>query len=147
MFSAFMLFLLLAAPRSNAQTAVQANAEQSRIMTLENAWNQAQQEKDAAALQMLLAPDLVYVDYDGALYNKSEYLASVQAPSLHPAHIVNESMSVHLYGSVAVVMGLCRETGIRNGKPYSVLTRFTDTWIRQANGWVCISSQSTLVPH
>jgi ketosteroid isomerase-like protein len=142
-----VLPLLLAAVRCNGQSTEQPNTEQARILTMENAWNQAVQQKDARALQMLLAPDLIDVEYDGTLMNKPQYLASVQSPSSHPARIVNESTNVRLYGAVAVVNGVCRENGVKNGKPYALRERFTDTWIRRGNNWVCVASESTLIPH
>jgi hypothetical protein len=71
-----VFLLLLAAAQLTAQDAVQSSGDQARILTLENAWNQAIHQKDAAALQMLLAPDLFFVDYDGTLMTKVEYLAS-----------------------------------------------------------------------
>jgi ketosteroid isomerase-like protein len=141
----FILIAILLRPGASAQSAGQSNPEQGRILSLENAWNQALQQKDAAALRMLLAPDLVYVDYDGTLMDKTEYLASVQAASLHPVHLVSESMKVHLYGGVAMVEGVCREIGIKNGRPYSVRLRFTDAWIRRGESWICVASQSTLI--
>jgi hypothetical protein len=58
---------------------------------------------------------------------------------------MNESMSVHLYRAVAVVNGVCRESGVKNGKPYSVRMRFTDTWVRRNESWICVASQSTLI--
>jgi ketosteroid isomerase-like protein len=139
--------LLLVVSRSNAQSNSQLNAEQARILTLENAWNQAVQQKDSGALKMLLAQDLIYVDYDGTLMDKAEYLASVQSPSLEPVRIVNESTNVHLYGTVAVVNGVCRENGVKNRKPYTLRERFTDTWVRRGDNWVCVASESTLIPH
>jgi ketosteroid isomerase-like protein len=137
--------LLLVVSRSNAQSNSQLNAEQARILTLENAWNQAVQQKDSGALKMLLAQDLIYVDYDGTLMDKAEYLASVQSQSLHPTHIFNEGMTVHLYGNVAVVRGVCRETGVKNGKPYAIRMRFTDTWLHRSENWICVASHSTLI--
>lgn len=119
--------------------------DKSRIISLENAWNQAQWQKDATALHMLLAPSLVYVDYDGSLKNKAEYVASVTSASVHPARIVSESMEVHVDGMVAIVSGICRENGVRYGKPYSVRMRYTDTWIKRNDTWTCIASQSTLI--
>jgi ketosteroid isomerase-like protein len=139
-----LFLLLLATSQLHAQDRMQSAADQGRLLTLENAWNQAIQQKDAVALNMLLGSDLVYVDYDGSLMGKAEYLASVHVPSLHPERIVNEAMSVHLYGTVAVVSGVCRENGIRKGKPYSVRMRFTDTWIRRGESWICVASHSTL---
>ncbi len=54
--------MLLAAPVLGAQCGVQPDPEEARILTMENAWNQAAQQKDAAALQLLLAPGLIYVE-------------------------------------------------------------------------------------
>ncbi len=144
LFSVFLL--LLAAARCDAQSVAHSDSEEARILTLENAWNQAVQQKDAEALKMLLAPDLIYVEYDGARMNKAEYLASVHSPALHPVRIVNETVTVHLYGMVAVVSGVCREYGVKNGKPYALRERFMDTWVRQNDSWVCVASQSTMVP-
>jgi ketosteroid isomerase-like protein len=144
-FAVFLLFV--AGPQCNAQTPSKPDAEEARILTLENAWNQAVQQKDAAALKMLLAAELVYVDYDGILMDKAAYLASVQAPSLHPARLINEAMNVRIFGAVAVVSGVCRETGVKNGKPYAVRMRFTDTWLRRGDSWICLASHSTLSSH
>ncbi|MFZ0201443.1 MAG: nuclear transport factor 2 family protein, partial [Candidatus Sulfotelmatobacter sp.] len=115
-----------------------------RIVSLENAWNQAVQKKDASALNILLGAELVYVDFDGKLMDKAEYLASVRSQTLRPERIVSELMSVHLYGAVAVVTGVYRESGEKKRKPYAFRERFTDTWIRQNGSWLCVASQSTL---
>jgi len=147
MWKLLSVFLLLAAPQLKAQASARPDAEQARILTLESAWNQAVQQKDAPALDILLAPDLIYVEYDGTLMNKGQYLASVRSPSMQPLHIVNESTSVHLYGMVAVVNGICRENGVKKGKPYTLRERFTDTWVRRSDNWVSVASQSTLIQH
>ncbi|MFZ0952609.1 MAG: nuclear transport factor 2 family protein [Candidatus Sulfotelmatobacter sp.] len=123
----------------------QIDAEQARILMLENAWNQAVQGKDSAALELLLGRELVYLDYDGKLMNKAEYMASVQSRSLRPGRIVSDSMNVHLYGATAVVNGAYRETGLKNGRPYVLREQFIDTWVRRGENWVCVASGSTLV--
>jgi ketosteroid isomerase-like protein len=138
-----VLVLLLAVPDFHAQATAQAGADEVRIMALENAWNQAVQQKDEAALKLLLGPDLVYVDYDGTMMNKAAYLASVRSQSLHAMRIVSEAMKVSIYGGVAIVNGVYRENGVKNGKPYSLRERFTDTWVLQHQDWVCVASQST----
>jgi ketosteroid isomerase-like protein len=143
MWKLFIVLLLLAA-QLRAQGPKAPHEEQGRILSLENAWNQAVHEKDIAALKMLLGPELVYVDFDGTLMDKSAYVASIQSQTLHPEKIVSESMNVHLYGTVAVVNGVYRESGAKNGKPYVLRERFTDTWIRQSDSWVCVASHSTL---
>jgi hypothetical protein len=110
----FIAGCLPAAPQESGDT----DAERTRILALENAWNLAEEHKDVKALEGLLASTLVYIDYDGSMMDKAQFMASVKAPSLHPEQIVNESMTAHLYGNSAIVTGIYREKGIAGGKPY-----------------------------
>jgi ketosteroid isomerase-like protein len=140
------LLLFVSMPLAG-QEAADADSQRTKILALENAWNRAEESKDTKALEGLLASTLVYVDYDGTLMDKAKFIASVKAPSLHPEQIVNGSMTAYVYGDSAVVTGIYREKGVRNGKPYSRRGRFTDTWVNQSGTWVCAASQSTLIIH
>ncbi|MFZ0294137.1 MAG: nuclear transport factor 2 family protein [Candidatus Sulfotelmatobacter sp.] len=142
-----ILVVLLLSAQVNAQAGGKPDGDRSRILALENAWNQAVRGKDTVALKLLLGPELVYVDYDGTLMDKEQYLASVQSEMVRAERIVSESMNVHLYGAAAVVEGIYRETGERNGKPYTLRERFSDTWIRRNESWECVASHSTLINH
>ena len=119
--------------------------DQGRVLALETAWNHAEQSKDVGALDQLLAPELVYIDYDGSIMNKEEFLASIKSEGLSPAQIVNEKQSAVVFGDCAVVTGIYREKGTNNGKPYTRRGRFTDTWVKINNTWRCVASQSTLI--
>jgi ketosteroid isomerase-like protein len=130
-----------------AQSTADVEAERTRILALENAWNLAEEHKDVKALDGLLARTMVYIDYDGSFMDKAQFIASVKAPSLHPEQIVNESMTAHVYGDSAIVTGIYREKGVAAGKPYLRRGRFTDTWVYQNSTWVCVASQSTLISH
>jgi ketosteroid isomerase-like protein len=121
------------------------DADESKILALENAWNLAEQHKDARALDELLGDGLVYIDYDGSVMSKTEFLTSVTKPSLHPEQIVNESTTVHMYTTAAIVTGIYREKGVDKGKPYLRRGRFTDTWVYRDGLWRCVASQSTLM--
>lgn len=121
------------------------NGEEGHLLALESAWNHAEQSKDAAALNQLLGDSFLYVDYDGTLMNKKEFLASILNSGVQGEQINNDGMTVHLYGSAAVVNGVYRDRGLENGKPFSRRGRFTDTWIYQNGAWQCVASQSTLI--
>lgn len=140
-----LCLLLVVLMRPTASPQEQPDAEQTRILALENAWNQAEEHKDIKALDSLLDSTLVYIDYDGSLMDKAQFIASVKAPALHPEQIVNESMTAHVYGNSAVVTGVYHEKGERSGKPYLRRGRFTDTWVLAQGTWVCVASQSTLI--
>src|SRR5579862_2125518 len=123
--------LLSASLITVGQNAPDADSERTKILALENAWNQAEEHKDVKALDGLLASSLVYIDYDGTAMDKAQFIASVKAPSLHPEQIVNESMTAYVYRDSAVVTGVYREKGVNKGKPYLRRGRFTDTWVKQ----------------
>lgn len=123
------------------------SADEGRILALETAWNHAEQTKDVAALDQLLAPDLVYIDYDGSISSKQEFLANVKSEGLSPEQITNEQQTAHVFGDCAVVTGIYREKGANKGKPYNRRGRFTDTWVKVNNTWQCVASQSTLIQH
>jgi ketosteroid isomerase-like protein len=142
------LFALLCvcAALGTAQPQAKSSGEEGRIIALESAWDQAEQNKDASALANLLADKLVYVDYDGSLSTKQQFLASVKNPDLVGEQINNEGVTVHVYGNnVAVSTGIYRDKGMEKGKPFSRRGRFTNVWLNQNGKWECISSQSTLI--
>ncbi len=122
-----------------------AGDEETQLIQLERAWNQAETVGDPSAIARLFEDALVYVDYDGSLMNKSDYLRSVANPVAKPDHIRDEGMKVHVYGSTGIVYGIYRETGKEKGKPYMRRVRFTDAWIKQSGQWKCVASQSTLI--
>src|SRR5450759_4173182 len=138
-------FLLLAMSLPVAAQSATADPDQARILALETAWNRAEEQKDAKALDGLLDSRLLYVDHDGSLMNKAQFLDSVKAPSLHPEQIVNESMTAQMYGATAIVTGVYREKGKVAGKPYLRRGRIIDTWINQNGTWRCVTSQSMLI--
>jgi Domain of unknown function (DUF4440) len=139
-------FLLLAWLAANAQSGRQQEAQPGRILALESAWDQALLQKDAKAMEPLLDEELIYIDYDGTVMNKVQYLARVRSEDLRFEHIVSESMQVRMFRQSAVVIGIYREQGTRNGKPYIHRERFVDTWIDHNGAWMCVTSQSTLIP-
>jgi ketosteroid isomerase-like protein len=127
------------------QGRAKAADDETQLIQLERSWNQAEMGRDAVAIASLFDDTLVYVDYDGSLMNRAEYLRSVATPSSSPEHMYDEGMKVHVYSNAGVVSGVYRETGTTKGKPYTRRARFTDTWIKLNGQWKCVASQSTLI--
>jgi ketosteroid isomerase-like protein len=143
-----MLSVVIALAQAVAGRTQQASLsdEGGRVLALEKAWNHALEEKDAKALDMLLANTLVSVDIDGSVASKSEFLASIKAPDYKPSQVITEQTNVQVYGNAAVVTGTFRVKGAENGKAYVRRERFTDTWIKINETWQCVASQTTLIP-
>jgi ketosteroid isomerase-like protein len=113
--------------------------EGGRVLALEKVWNHALEQKDAKALEMLLANTMVSVDIDGSVQSKSEFLASIKAPDYQPSQAVTEQSSVQ------VVVGIFRIKGTDKGKPYVHRERFVDTWIKMNGTWQCVATTSALI--
>jgi len=124
-----------------------ATNDAGRILSLETIWNQAELQQDTAALDNLLAEKFIYVDVDGSLQDKTEFLNGIKNRAEHIDMIGIEpgSAKAYVYENSAIASGVYREKGTLHGKPYSRRGRFTDTWIRQGSAWVCVASQSTLI--
>ncbi len=140
--------LCMCAALGIAKQQAKPRGEEGRIIALESAWDQAEQNRDVNALANLLADNLVYVDYDGSLSNKQQFLASIKSGDVTAEQINNEGVSVRLYNNnVAVSTGIYRDKGIQKGKPFQRRGRFINVWLNQNGKWECIASQSTLITH
>jgi uncharacterized protein DUF4440 len=123
------------------------DSDKVRVLSLENAWNEAEKHKDGKALDALLASSFAYTDSDGSFLNKKEFLASITAPTYHPDQIINEAMRADPYDHVVIVTGTYREEGTEKGKHYVRRGRFTDTWVQEKGSWLCAASQETVLAH
>jgi hypothetical protein len=121
--------------------------ESQRVLSLENAWNQAELKHDTRALDLLLADTFQYTDSTGEYMNKGVWLEHVRQRVDDYEQLSNSAMAVQLYGSAAVVTGLYHEKLRVKGKLVAESGRFTDTWIQEAGQWRCVASQATLLNH
>jgi len=128
-----------------AQTKLASDGE-IQIKQLERAWNQAEAKHDVGALKSIVGDTLSYIDFDGSIMNKAEYLEDVTKTSYQADHLYDEGLKVNVYDNAAVAVGVYRETGTNKGKAYTHRVRFTDTWIKQVGVWRCVASQNTLIP-
>jgi ketosteroid isomerase-like protein len=120
---------------------------QSKIIALEQAWNQAYKLADHRALDQILDNQIVLINDDGTAQTKAEFLASVKKSTGQDQQVAPESMSVHVFGNTAISTGVFRAKGIEAGKSYIRRERFVDTWIYKGGNWVCIATNATPVRH
>jgi ketosteroid isomerase-like protein len=122
-----------------------AQGDETKIIALENLWNQMQMNHDADAMGKLLDNDFVLTDYDGTVLTKGQFLASIRDKSTQLTVEVSDDMKLYRHGDTVVVIGATHEKGTEKGKPFSHQGRFTDTWIKKDGQWVCIASQLSLI--
>jgi ketosteroid isomerase-like protein len=137
--------VLVAAASTFAQSSLKATGDESKIIALENLWNQMQIRHDADAMEKMLDPDFVLTDYDGTVMSKGQFLASIKDMSYAVTVEVSQDMRLFSHGDTVIVIGATHEIGKYKGKAYEHRGRFTDTWIRGDGRWICVASQLSLM--
>ncbi|HEY1264104.1 MAG TPA: nuclear transport factor 2 family protein [Terriglobales bacterium] len=123
----------------------EAEAEASKLIALENAWNMAQLHQDASSLDSLVADTFVYTDTDGTVMNKKQFLDDIRDPDYKATLVVNEGEKVYPYPNSAVVTGTYHTRGTYRGKRFEHFGRFTDMWIYLQGKWQCVASHTNLI--
>jgi ketosteroid isomerase-like protein len=113
------------------------------IVALEHAWDRALESSDVRALSAIFDSRLIYVDYDGKLLTKAEYLLRVKSNDTHLQQVVAEEMDVQIMGTTAIVAGTYRVKGVEKGKAYLQHGRFIDIWVLMGKNWICVASSTT----
>lgn len=143
-FKELLVLSCLAGMLADAQIS-DRRAEKSKLIALENAWNQAQIHRDGKALNTLVTDTFVYTDWDGTVMDKARFIADIKDPSVETAVVANTDVEVYFYPGVAVVTGKYHTKGSSQGKPFDHHGRFTDTWIVAPGGWQCVASHTNLI--
>ena len=118
-----------------------------KIVALEKAWNQAYKAGDTRALGDLLDDNIVLINDDGSTQTKREFLDGLKATNNQEQQVAPESLTVHVFGNVAVATGVFKATGVESGKHYSKRERFVDTWVLKNGKWVCVATNATPILH
>lgn len=136
--------LWLAGSLAAAQNLPESSQEnESLLVALENAWNQAQLHHDSKALDGLVADTFISTDNDGMFMMKAQFLADNKDLSYAPSVMTNTDERVFLYGNTAVAAGIYHAKGLNKGKPFDHYGRFTDTWIYLNGKWVCVATHTS----
>ncbi|HEY4766588.1 MAG TPA: nuclear transport factor 2 family protein [Candidatus Sulfotelmatobacter sp.] len=136
---------LLLALGSVALAAQQVDFRESQLRVLEHMWNEAQVNRDAAALEALVSSRFVNTEWDGELTNKQKFLADIKDPRFKPSSLNIQDVKMNFFGNTAVVTGIYHTQGSYQGKPYDHLGRFTDTWVQDLGKWQCVASHTSLL--
>ncbi|PYQ14597.1 MAG: hypothetical protein DMF80_12055 [Acidobacteria bacterium] len=98
---------------------------------------------DAAALDGLLADDLVYTHASGKVDTKASFLDDIKAGQLRYKTIRPEDPKLSVYGDTAVVTGLASFEVNNHGQELNMKLRYTDVWVRRGDHWQMVAWQST----
>lgn len=137
--------LVLLILSSTAVLAQQADPRETKLLVLERLWNEAQVNRDSAALNALVASRFINTEWDGEVSDKQKFLADIKDPQFKPTLANIQDVKMNFYGDTAVVTGTYHTQGTYQGKPYDHVGRFTDTWVFELGQWQCVASHTSLI--
>ena len=130
---------------SIAMAGQQADPREGKLLVLERLWNEAQVNRDSAALDQLVSSRFVNTEWDGEVSDKQKFLADIKDPLFKPTAATIHDLKVNFFGDTAVITGTYHTSGTYQGKSYDHVGRFTDTWILDTGKWECVASHTSLL--
>ncbi len=121
----------------------QATAEDS-VRALEAARAQAVLSGDTVALSRMLAPDFNEISRIGTVRSRADNIRDVASGRLHLTMIRQDSLTVRIFGDVAVLQGIAYNEGTFAGTPFSGRIRYTRVFVRHEGRWQAITMQQTM---
>jgi len=138
-------YCLVLALGSVGLAAQQADPRETKLIVLERMWNEAQVNRDSAALDALVSSRFVNTEWDGEVSDKQRFLADIKDPRFKPSLANIQDVKMNFFGDTAVITGTYHTQGTFQGKPYDHVGRFTDTWIFDTGKWQCVASHTSLL--
>jgi hypothetical protein len=131
-----MLFALLAIAAIQTAAEPDAASIQQRLRANDQALLDAIAPGDRAVWERLLAKDAVYVDENGAVLHREQFLAALKPlPAGNSGHIDIVHYEVTIRGNVALVIHKDDERENYHGLALRADYLMTETWVKEGADW------------
>jgi len=134
----FVIVMLVAAPASGAEPL----SDEKQILKLEDDWVQALVSHDRDVLDRIVAPSFTFIEPDGTLKNRAEYLANRSSNEAETESFQNDQLKVKVFGNFALASGLATIMERRDGKRYRFSLRWKELWRKEVRDMAgpCVAS-------
>ena len=79
----------------------------------------------------------------GTVRTKADNMREIATGALKLTTVHYDSLSVRIYGDVAVLQGISDNTGLFRGFPFSGKIRYTRIFVRRGGRWLAVAMQQT----
>ena len=137
-----VIFALLLSFEARAAMAQSAAAEDS-VRAVEMARRDALLHADTVALSRMIAPEFIEISRLGQIRTRDDNIREIAAGVLKLQTINYDSLTVRMYGNVALLFGIADNTGTFRGFPFAGKIRYTRVFVRRDGRWQAVSMQQT----
>ena len=107
---------------------------------------QAMGEKDLAALDALLADDLIYTHSSARVDSKQSLIANMKSGATVYSSIEPSDVKAHDLGDTVVLTGVAWVKVVSQGKDLDFGVRFTDAYAKRGGRWQMVVWHSSRLP-
>ena len=118
----------------------------AEILAIENQWATAIERQDAPAFDRLAAEDFRFIEEEGRVLNRAQYIADRSHNPDNVDSAVQDEIEVRQYGDAAIATGRSIIHGTRDGARFLNRFRWTSVYVRRAGRWQAVSGQLTALP-
>src|SRR5262245_5873789 len=142
---ALILLLSLPVTRLGAQERSGGVSPENAVRALETARGQALLKADTTALSRMTADEFVEVSRLGTLRTRADNMREIATGALRLTSVRYDSISVRIYGDVAVLRGIADNVGTFRGFPFSGRLWYTRVFVLRDGRWQAVAMQHTMV--
>jgi ketosteroid isomerase-like protein len=137
---------VLAVAFAFSQIAVAAPADDEReIERVERALCDAFRTGDAAAIEKLEDETYTLTNTRSEVTTRADDIADAKKGEIKYTEFRNHDTTMRLYGDAAIRLGITSIKGTSSGKAFALDVRFTDTYVKRADGWKIAASHATRI--
>ncbi len=129
---------------NSAPRAKDVSAEQE-LLKLQEEWRNADLKMDWTPMDRILADDYVLIDRDGEVHTKDQCQAYYKSGEGKILAFVIDDIKVRVYGDAAVLTARTAIIETYKGEEISSVFRITDTWIKKAGRWQCVTTAASRI--
>jgi ketosteroid isomerase-like protein len=118
-------------------------AAEDSLRALEEARGQALLRGDTVALSRMTAVEFNELTRFGTVRTRAANIRDVASGMLRLLSVRYDSLTVRIYGDVAILQGIADNTGTMAGTPFSGRIRYTRVFVRRDGRWQAVTMQHT----
>jgi hypothetical protein len=115
----------------------------SAVLTAELKWTDAVIHGDGAALEKLMAPDILYTHSSAMTQTRAEFIKAATSGSTKYTAIDFSDVVVRQYGRTVIITHKAVFKTVQNGETHLFVG---EVWAEQNGGWQMVSRQATKLP-
>jgi len=122
------------------------SANGDKVIALDKSRMAAMAAKDYAALNDIIADELIYTHSSARMDTKASLIGNMQSGSTVYTSVTPSDVVAQDLGDSVVLTGIAAISVMSGGKPNSFKVRFTDVYANRGGKWQMVTWQSTKLP-